>query len=84
MAHYTSSLAEALAPDLLSRLDRYVRIDTQARRDRTGCPSTPGQLELAAILATELSESGLRARASTRTDTSRRRCRRAPEGTPTP
>ncbi|HEX4363073.1 MAG TPA: peptidase T [Solirubrobacteraceae bacterium] len=59
MASYTSALAEALAPDLLRRLDRYVRVDTQAQRDRTGCPSTPGQLELAAVLARELSEIGL-------------------------
>jgi tripeptide aminopeptidase len=59
MAPYTSSLAEALAPDLLERFDRYVRIDTQSARDRTQCPSTPGQLELAAVLARELSEIGL-------------------------
>jgi tripeptide aminopeptidase len=59
MAPYTSSLAEALAPDLLARFDRYVRIDTQSARDRTGCPSTPGQLELAGVLAAELLEIGL-------------------------
>jgi tripeptide aminopeptidase len=59
MAPYTSSLAEALAPDLLERFDRYVRIDTQSARDRTRSPSTPGQLELAALLARELSEIGL-------------------------
>ena len=59
MAHYTSTLAEALAPDLLARFDRYVRIDTQAARDRTQCPSTTGQLELAALLAQELAEIGL-------------------------
>jgi tripeptide aminopeptidase len=59
MPPYTSALAEALAPDLLERFDRYVRIDTQSARDRTRCPSTPGQLELAAVLARELSEIGL-------------------------
>jgi tripeptide aminopeptidase len=59
MAPYTSSLAEALAPDLLERFDRYVRINTQSARDRTECPSTAGQLELAAVLARELSEIGL-------------------------
>src|ERR1700693_489323 len=37
---YTSPLAEELAPDLLERLMRYVRIDTQSRRDRTSSPST--------------------------------------------
>ncbi|MGH2901902.1 MAG: peptidase T [Solirubrobacteraceae bacterium] len=59
MALYSSSLAESLAPDLLERLERYVRINTQAARDRTRCPSTPGQLELAALLARELAQIGL-------------------------
>ena len=59
MAHFTSSLAAALAPDVLARLDRYVRIDTQAARDRTACPSTPGQLVLARLLAQELAQIGL-------------------------
>jgi tripeptide aminopeptidase len=59
LAHYTSPLAEALAPGLLERLDRYVRIDTQSVRDRERCPSTPGQLELAGLLARELAEIGL-------------------------
>ncbi|MDP1858707.1 MAG: hypothetical protein Q8K82_08550, partial [Gemmatimonadaceae bacterium] len=59
MAPYTSSLAEALAPDILARFDRYVRIDTQSKRDRTQSPSTPGQLELAALLARELADIGL-------------------------
>src|SRR3954469_22909841 len=56
---YTSPLAEALAPDLLERFLRYVRVDTQSRRDRTQSPSTPGQLELARILVGELEEIGL-------------------------
>ncbi len=59
MASYTSPLAESLATDLLARFDRYVRIDTRAARDRTGCPSTPGQLELAGLLAHELLDIGL-------------------------
>ncbi len=58
-APYTSPLAEAIAPDLLARLDRYVRFATQSARDRTQCPSTPGQLELAAALAQELLAIGL-------------------------
>ena len=50
---YTSPLAEALAPDLLERFQRYVRVDTQSRADtgdepeharaarpRRGCSST--------------------------------------------
>src|SRR4051794_39287608 len=56
---YTSPLAESLAEDLLERFCRYVRIDTQSARDRTQSPSTPGQLELAALLARELAEIGL-------------------------
>ena len=44
---FTSELAAELAPDLLDRFQRYVRIDTQSQRDRTRSPSTPGQLDLA-------------------------------------
>ena len=58
-ASYTSPLAEALAPDVLARFQRYVRIDTQSQRDRTSSPSTPGQLDLARVLAAELQEAGL-------------------------
>jgi len=56
---YTSQLAEALAPDVLNRFLRYVRIDTQSRRDRVSSPSTPGQLDLARVLVAELEEAGL-------------------------
>jgi tripeptide aminopeptidase len=59
-AAYTSQLAAELADDVLERFQRYVRIDTQARRDRTASPSTPGQLELGRILVSELREAGLR------------------------
>jgi tripeptide aminopeptidase len=59
MPAFTSPLAEALAPAVLERFLRYVRVDTQAQRDRTRCPSTPGQLELARQLAGELREAGL-------------------------
>jgi len=58
-APYTSELARSLADDALARFDRYVRVDTQARRDRGGCPSSPGQLELGRILCSELLELGL-------------------------
>jgi tripeptide aminopeptidase len=58
-APFTSELAEALAPDLLERFLRYVRIDTQSRRDRTGSPSTTGQLELGRLLVDELRDAGL-------------------------
>ncbi|HEY6692863.1 MAG TPA: peptidase T [Solirubrobacteraceae bacterium] len=56
---YTSPLAESLAPDVLERFQRYVRVDTQSRRDREGCPSTPGQLELGRMLVEELHAAGL-------------------------
>jgi tripeptide aminopeptidase len=56
---YTSPLAAALAADVLARFDRYVRIDTQARRERTRSPSTPGQLELGRLLVGELTAAGL-------------------------
>jgi tripeptide aminopeptidase len=59
MATYTTPLAETLAPGLLERFDRYVRVDTQSARDRTRSPSTPGQLELARMLARELEQIGL-------------------------
>lgn len=59
-APYTSALAESLASDLLDRFQRYVRIDTQSRRQRTGSPSTRGQLDLGQLLVTELRAAGVR------------------------
>jgi tripeptide aminopeptidase len=56
---FTSPLSESLAPDVLDRFLRYVRIDTQSARARTRSPSTPGQLELARMLAGELGAIGL-------------------------
>jgi tripeptide aminopeptidase len=53
-APFTSALAERLAPDVVDRLVRYARVDTQSRRDRETCPSTPGQRDLAELLAGEL------------------------------
>ena len=58
-ASYSSPLAEELAPAVLDRLLRYVRVDTQSARDRTECPSTPGQLDLGRMLVEELREIGL-------------------------
>jgi tripeptide aminopeptidase len=57
--HFTSPLAEQLAPDLLERFLRYVRIDTQSARDRERSPSTPGQLDLSRLLVDELRAAGL-------------------------
>jgi tripeptide aminopeptidase len=56
---YSSELAESLSSDLLARFLRYVQIDTQASRDRTGSPSSPGQLTLGRMLVDELHEAGL-------------------------
>lgn len=58
-APFTSSLAQELSEDILDRFERYVRIDTQSRRDRTQSPSTPGQLDLARLLVAELHDAGL-------------------------
>jgi tripeptide aminopeptidase len=56
---FTSPLAETLAPDLLERFQRYVRVDTQSSPDTATTPSTPGQRELAELLVGELHEIGL-------------------------
>ena len=58
-ASYTSELAKTLAPDLLRRFERYVRIDTQSTTDREQSPSTPGQLDLGRVLVEELAAAGL-------------------------
>jgi tripeptide aminopeptidase len=58
-AAYTSDLAEALSADVLDRLLRYVRIDTQSDRAYEQSPSTPGQLELGRLLVDELRGLGL-------------------------
>ena len=56
---FTSPLAETLAPDVLARFERYVRVDTQSSADTGAEPSTPGQLELGRLLVAELAEIGL-------------------------
>ncbi len=56
---FTSALAEALAPDVLERFLRYVRVDTQSSPDSGEEPSTPGQLDLGRLLVDELQELGL-------------------------
>jgi tripeptide aminopeptidase len=58
-AAYTSDLAQELAPQLLERLDRYCRVDTQSAREHTGCPSTARQLDLGRLLVDELLAIGL-------------------------
>jgi len=59
VADYTSELAKSVAPDVLERFTRYVRVDTRARFDRERSPSTPGQLDLSRILVDELKGLGL-------------------------
>lgn len=44
---------------LLDRFLRYVRIDTTARDDAAGYPSSPGQLELGRMLVEELRQMGI-------------------------
>ncbi len=56
---FTSPLARELASDVLERFCRYVRIDTQSRRERVRSPSTPGQLDLGRLLVEELLTAGL-------------------------
>jgi tripeptide aminopeptidase len=58
-AAHTSELAAALSADVLDRLLRYVRIDTQSDRAHAQSPSTPGQLELGRLLVDELRGLGL-------------------------
>jgi tripeptide aminopeptidase len=56
---FVSPLAEALAPGVLERFLRYVRIDTQAEEDAPRYPSTAKQLDLSRLLVDELREIGL-------------------------
>ena len=56
---FTSALAETLAPDVLERFTRYVRVGTQSDVSAETSPSTPGQLELGRLLVDELRTVGL-------------------------
>jgi tripeptide aminopeptidase len=58
-APFTSPLAEELAPDVLARFLRYVKIDTQGAYRSTQRPSTQKQLDLSRLLVAELREAGL-------------------------
>jgi tripeptide aminopeptidase len=58
-AEFASPLAAELADDVLERLLRYVRIDTQSVAGATTSPSTEKQLDLARLLRDELEEIGL-------------------------
>ena len=56
---YRSELSRETAPEVLERVLRYVRIDTQADPLSTTVPSTAKQLELSRLLVDELKETGL-------------------------
>jgi tripeptide aminopeptidase len=58
-AGFASPLAEELADDVLQRLLRYARVDTQAAYRTARRPSTEKQLELSRLLVDELHELGL-------------------------
>jgi tripeptide aminopeptidase len=58
-ASFVTPLAEELAPDVLDRLLRYVRIDTQSEPGVDASPSTEKQLDLCRLLRDELEEVGL-------------------------
>ncbi|UOE43538.1 peptidase T [Agromyces larvae] len=58
-APYTSPLAESLAPGLLARFDRYVRVGTQSDRDSDAQPSSARQLDLQRVLVDDLLALGL-------------------------
>ena len=58
-AAFSSPLAEELAPDVLDRFLRYVRIDTQGAYRAAERPSTEKQLELSRLLVDELRAIGL-------------------------
>jgi tripeptide aminopeptidase len=56
---FSSPLAEELAPDVLERFLRYVRIDTQSGADRDAKPTSANQLDLSRLLAEELGALGI-------------------------
>jgi tripeptide aminopeptidase len=53
-----NDILPALEADVLDRLLRYVRIDTQSRAGSASYPSTPGQLDLLRLLHAELRAAG--------------------------
>ncbi|HUQ21555.1 MAG TPA: peptidase T [Gaiellaceae bacterium] len=58
-ADFVTPLAAELAEDVLERLLRYVRIDTQSKAGVATSPSTEKQLDLSRLLRDELEEIGL-------------------------
>ena len=58
-SRYASAIAAELADDVLDRLLRYVRIDTQSDPESATYPSTAKQKDLTELLARELRELGI-------------------------
>ena len=58
-APFSSPLAEELADEVLERLIRYAKVDTQAAYRAAARPSTEKQLDLSRMLVDELRELGL-------------------------
>ena len=58
-APFTSDLAEALSGDVVDRLVRYARIDTQSSREGAAPPAPQCQWDLLRLLEGELAELGL-------------------------
>ncbi|SFR67950.1 peptidase T. Metallo peptidase. MEROPS family M20B [Agromyces sp. CF514] len=58
-APFTSPLAESLAPELLERFDRYVRVGTQSDRDGSATPSSARQFDLGRVLVDDLLALGI-------------------------
>ncbi|MFF2371969.1 peptidase T [Agromyces sp. NPDC058110] len=58
-APFTSPLAESLAPALLERFDRYVRVGTQSDRDGGTTPSSARQFDLGRVLVDDLLALGI-------------------------
>jgi tripeptide aminopeptidase len=58
-AAFASALAEELAPDVLARFLRYVKVDTQGAYREPQRPSTEKQLDLSRMLVQELHDLGI-------------------------
>jgi len=50
---------DGLKNELIERLTKYVKVDTQSNEESHTCPSTPGQLLLGKMLVMELKEIGM-------------------------
>jgi tripeptide aminopeptidase len=60
MINLTTKGVETMKEEIIERLTRYVKVDTQSNEESETCPSTPGQLMLAHILVDELISIGMK------------------------